>query len=229
MKQKKTPVKKATAPANRRVLIVDDHPLVRLGLAETLAHEPGLGVCGALGTAEEALTAVEKLRPDVVVTDLNLPGKSGLELVKDLATLRPGLPVIVLSMHEEDLYAERCLRAGARGYVMKSEGPDQLADAIRAVLAGGIHVSARTSARILEAVTGRRDPAQHTPVGSLTDRELEIYQWIGHGLSTQEIADRLHISAKTIETHRMHLKTKLGLATAAELVAHAARWMAAGG
>lgn len=228
MKPKK-PAKKTAAPADRRVLIVDDHPLVRLGLTEALAREPGLGVCDACGTAEEALTAVEKLHPEVVVTDLNLPGKSGLELLKDLTALRPGLPVIVLSMHEEDLYAERCLRAGARGYVMKSEGPDQLAAAIRSVLAGGVHVSARISARIVEAVAGRRDAARQSPVGGLTDRELEIFQWIGHGISTQEIADRMHISGKTIETHRMHIKTKLGLRTTAELTAHAARWMAAGG
>ena len=227
--KRKLPPKKNAAPAAKRVLIVDDHPFLRMGLTESLAREPGLSVCGTFGTAEEALTAVGKLAPDVIVADLNLPGKSGLELIKDLAVLRPGLPVIVLSMHDEEIYAERCLRAGGRGYVMKSEGPEALAAAIRHVLAGGVHVSAKTSARIVEGFSGRRDRQKHSPLGALTDREFEIFQWIGRGLSTQEIADRLHISAKTVETHRMHLKTKLGLGTAPELIAYAARWVAAGG
>ena len=189
--------------------------------------EPGLAVCGTCGTAEEALTAVGKLRPDIVVTDWNLPGKSGLELLKDLTALHPGLAVLVLSMHDEEIYAERCLHAGARGYVMKNEGPEKLVAGIRSVLAGGIHVSARTSARIVASFSGQRTREKASPLGGLTDREFEVFQWIGGGLSTQAIADRLHISVKTIETHRIHLKRKLGLATAAELVAYAARWVAA--
>ena len=228
MKRQPASEKTSAAPVAKRVLIVDDHPLLRLGLTEALGREPGLCVCGAVATAEEALTAVEKLHPDVVVADLNLPGKSGLELIKDLASLHPGLPVIVLSMHDEDLYAERCLRAGARGYVMKNEGPEKLADAVCHVLAGGVRVSARTSARILDAFSGRRDREKQTPMGQLTDREFEIFERIGRGFSTQEIADRLHISPKTVETHRMHLKSKLEVATAAELTAYAGRWVAAG-
>ena len=216
------------APAGKRVLIVDDHPFLRVGLVEMLGREPGLCVCGAVASAEEALTAVEQLHPDVVVADLNLPGKSGLELIKDLASLRPGLPVIVLSMHDEDIYAERCLRAGGRGYVMKSEGPEKLANAIRQVLAGGIHVSPQTSARIVETFARRRGAKKQVSVDQLSDREFEIFQWLGRGLSTQEIADRLHISAKTVETHRLHIKGKLGLATVGELVAYAARWAASG-
>jgi len=222
------PAKGTEAQPGKNVLIVDDHPFLRMGLAEALAGEPGLSVCGAVATAEEALTSMEKLRPDVVVTDLNLPGKSGLELIKDLAVLCPDLPVVVLSMHDEHIYAERCLRAGARAYVMKSEGPDKLAIAIRQVLAGGIHVSAETSARVLKAFSGRRDKETETPLGQLTDREFDVFRWMGRGLSTKEIASRLHISAKTIETHRMHIKAKLGVATAAELIAYASRWTAAG-
>ena len=228
MKRKLT-AKKPAPIARKSVLIVDDHPFLRVGLSESLGREPGLSVCGAVGTAEEALTATEKLRPDVVVADLNLPGKSGLELIKDLASMQPGLPVIVLSMHDEEIYAERCLRAGARGYVMKSEGPEKLAAAIRHVLSGGIHVSAKTSAHILSLFSGGGNPKQGSPLGQLTDREFEIFQWIGRGLSTQTIAKRLHISAKTVETHRVHIKTKLDLATASELIAYAARWAAAGG
>ena len=224
--KRKPAVKNKTAPAPKRVFIVDDHPFLRMGMSEALAEDPELCVCGAAAKAEDALSAIEKLKPDIVVTDLNLPGKSGLELIKDLASLRPGLPVIVLSMHDEEIYAERCLRAGARGYVMKSEGAEKLAAAIRHVLAGGIHVSAKTSARVLETFSGRRATKTQTPTGKLSDREFEIFQWIGRGLSTQEIANRLHLSAKTIETHRMHIKAKLGLGTAAELIAYAARWVA---
>ena len=225
---KTKPANQKIAPSeSSRVFIVDDHPFLRLGLSEALGREPGLSVCGTAGSAEEALTAIDKLRPDIVVADLNLPGKSGLELIKDVAALCPGLPVIVLSMHDEDVYAERCLRAGGRGYVMKSEGPEKLAAAIRHVLAGGTHVSAKTSARIVEIFSGRGGQDK-SPLGQLTDRELEVFQWIGRGSTTHDIAERLHISAKTVETHRMHLKTKLGIGTAAELIAHAARWMAAG-
>lgn len=224
----KDPAPENASPADRRVLLVDDHPFLLMGLARALAKEPGLSVCGTAGSAEEALTAVGKLEPDLVLTDLNLPGKSGVELIKDLANLRPGLPVIALSMHEEEVYAERCIRAGARGYVMKSDGPEIMAAAIRHVFAGGIHVSGKTAARILAVFAGQRSGAGRSALGQLTDRELELFQWIGRGLSTQEIADRLHISAKTVETHRMHIKEKLGLGTAAELIAYAARWMAAG-
>lgn len=207
------------------MLIVDDHPFIRLGLSEAIGREPGLMVCSAEANAEAALTAIETLQPDIVVTDLKLQGKSGLELIKDLGKLRPGLPVIVLSMHDEEIYAERCLRAGARGYVMKSDGPEQLVAAIRTVLGGGIHVSADASARIVQAFSGQRPKTPQSPLGKLTDREFEVFQWLGRGLSTQALAERMHISAKTVETHRMHLKSKLGLATAAELIAYAARWV----
>lgn len=227
--KRKLSARKTAAPPRQWVLIVDDHPFLRMGLSEALADEPGLGVSGAVATAEEALKAVEKLRPDVVVADLNLPGKSGLELIKDLVTLYPGLPIIVLSMHDEVIYAERCLRAGARGYLMKSEGPEKLAPAIRHVLAGGIHVSATTSVRILNAFSGTREREREPALSRLTDREFDVFQSIGRGLATKEIADRLHISPKTIETHRMHIKRKLGLATAAELVSYAVRWAAVGG
>ena len=225
--KRKLPVKITVDPPAKRVLIVDDHPFLRMGLTESLAREPGLSVCGAFGTAEEALLAIETMVPDVILADLNLPGKSGLELIKDLAALRPGLPVIVLSMHDEEIYAERCLRAGGRGYLMKSDGPEKLAGAIRHVLAGGVHVSAKTSARIVELFSGRGGREEKSPLGRLTDREFEVFQWMGRGLTTQEIAGRLHISEKTVETHRMHIKTKLGIGTATELVAYAARWVAA--
>lgn len=212
-----------TTPAPRRVLIVDDHPFLRMGLSAALSLESDICVCGAVATAEEALTVVGNLRPDLVLTDLSLPGKSGLDLIKDLITLYPGLPVIALSMHEEDIYAERCLRAGARGYLMKSEAPEKLAAVIRYVLADGIHVSEKTTARIVAAFSGRPTRNEQPALSHLTDREFELFQWIGRGLSTSKIAERMHISAKTVETHRMNIKEKLGLATAGELISFASR------
>lgn len=215
----------------KRVLIVDDHPFLRKGLSDTLSREAGLCVCGEAGSAEEALSIVEKLSPDIVVLDLNLPGKNGLELIKDLKCMQPDLLLIVLSMHDEEVYAERCLRAGASGYVMKIEGLEKLPAAIRVVLAGGIHVSPKISTGILKALAGGR---AETPAASgglisqLTDREFEIFEWLGRGVSTQGIAKRLHLSPKTVETHRAKLKAKLGLETAAELVARAASWVSAG-
>jgi DNA-binding NarL/FixJ family response regulator len=222
--KRKTSAEQPAPLADKRVLIVDDHPFLRMGLTESLVREPGLSVCGAVGTAEEALSAMENLQPDVVVTDLNLPGKSGIELIKDLAAIRPGLPVLALSMHDEEIYAERCLRAGARGYVMKNEGPEKLAAAIRHVLAGGTHVSATTSARILDTFIGRANN-KNSPVSGLSDREFDVFQWMGRGLSTHEIANRMHISPKTVETHRMHIKTKLKIGSVTELVAYASRWV----
>ena len=227
--KRKTPATAGGTPERKRVLIVDDHPLVRMGMAEALRKDDRLVVCGEAASAEAALTAVEELQPDVVVADLNLPGKSGLELIKDLASLRPGLPVIVLSIHEEAIYAERCVRAGSRGYIMKSEAPEKLSAAIRHVLAGGVYVSERTSTSILETLSGRNNARETTPLSRLSDRELDVFRVMGQGLSTHEIADRLHIGAKTVETHRMNLKRKLGLKTVAGLVAYAARWIESAG
>jgi DNA-binding NarL/FixJ family response regulator len=220
---------KRFATTDKRVLIVDDHPFLRLGLTEALGREPGFCVCGAAASAEEALAAIQRLEPDVVVADLKLPGKSGLELIKDLASLWPRLPVIVLSMYEEEVFAERCLRAGARGYVMKNEGVERLAAAIWRVLGGGVDVSSRASECIVEGLSRRRRREPETPLHQLTDRELEVLQWLGRGLSTRDLAHQLHISVKTVESHRLHLKSKLGLATAPELIAYAARSLAADG
>lgn len=217
--------KKSTATQRKRVLIVDDHPFMRGGLARSINSDAGLCVCGEEESAEQALLAVEKLHPDIVVTDISLPGKSGLELIKDLASGHPSLPVLALSMHDESIYAERCLRAGARGYVMKSEDSENLLEAIRHVLGGGTYTSEETTARIVEAFSGRRDSQTQTPLGKLTDREFELFQLIGHGFSTHEIAERMQISAKTVETHRLNIKTKLKIASAVKLTAFAGRWV----
>ena len=215
-----------TAAKNKkRILIVDDHPMMRQGLAQLIGDEADLTVCGEAEKASQALTAVGKLKPDLVLADISLPDKSGLELIKDLRAIQPGLVVLVISMHDESLYAERVLRAGGRGYIMKQEGGKKLMAAIRQVLSGQIYVSEKISARILEGFSGQRAAAGSSPVDKLSDRELEVFQLIGEGIGTREIATQLHLSVKTVEVHRAHIKEKLGLNTAPELVRFAVRWV----
>ncbi len=212
--------------AARRVLVVDDHPIVREGIAQLLGGQADLCMAGAAASAAAARTAVRDLQPDVVVVDISLGRESGLDLVRDLTGEQPGLPILVLSMHDEEIYARRALRAGARGYIMKHEGADLLLQAIRTVLAGDVFVSQRITASLLRTLsTGAAEPAGGGgPVAELTDRELQVYKLIGEGLSTHDIARALHLSSKTVESHRLRIKQKLGLASAAALVAHAAQW-----
>jgi DNA-binding NarL/FixJ family response regulator len=219
----KAPTK--TTPARRRVLVVDDHPIMREGLRQLINHEADLMVCGDSADAAEAMSLICSARPDLVLADISLPGKSGLEMIKDIRAQHPDLPVLVLSMHDEALYAERVLRAGARGYIMKQEGGRKLIQAIQQVLAGQIFVSERMSAKILEIFSGRRGKATSSPVELLTDREFEVFQLIGKGLSTSRIAEQLHLSVKTVEVHRLHIKEKLKLKTAPELIRFAVRWV----
>lgn len=216
---------KAVRKARSRILILDDHPIMRQGLVQLLAHEPDLQVCGEANEAREALAVIPKTLPDLLLADLSLPDRSGLELIKDLQLQFPELKVLVLSMHDESLYAERVLRAGGRGYVMKQEGGRKLLEAIRKVLDGQIYVSEKIAGKILEIFAGRRQQAATSPVELLTDRELEVFQLIGQGLSTQAIASRLSVSVKTVEVHRVNIKSKLQLATLPELVHQAVRWV----
>ena len=216
---------KAARKARHRILILDDHPIMRQGLAQLLAHEPDLQVCGEANEAREAIASIPKTLPDLLLADLSLPDRSGLELIKDLQLQFPELKVLVLSMHDESLYAERVLRAGGRGYVMKQEGGRKLLEAIRKVLDGHIYVSEKIAGKILEIFAGRRQQAATSPVELLTDRELEVFQLIGQGLSTQAIASRLSVSVKTVEVHRVNIKSKLQLATLPELVHQAVRWV----
>ncbi len=222
MKAKKP---KPAAGKPKQLLIVDDHPMMRDGLAALIGAQPDLAVCAQVADAREAMQAIETLRPDLVLMDISLPGKSGLEAIKDLQALAPGLAVLVLSMHDESLYAERVLRAGARGYVMKQEGGKRIMEAIRAVLAGKVAVSEKMSARIMDAFTGHRAQRDTTPVTGLSDREFEVFQLVGRGRSTKEIAEQLHLSPKTVEVHRVNIKAKLKLATSPELVHYAVRWV----
>ena len=208
----------------KRIMVVDDHPMTRNGIADWIRCEQDLSVCAEAQNAEQALEAVSKSNPDLVLADITLPGKSGLELIKDLRAMQPDLPILVISMHDESLYAERVLRAGARGYIMKHEGGDDIIRAIRQVLSGKLYVSEQMSARILEGVSGRQPATQCSAIKQLTDRELEIFQLIGQGLSTQEIANKLHLSAKTVHAHRASIKDKLEIKSVTELISYAARW-----
>jgi len=205
-----------------RVLIVEDHPLLRAGLVHLIRNEPDLEVCYEAASAEHALDLVVSNELDLVITDLTLPGKSGLEFLKDVQSVRSDLPVLVISMHEEVLYAERVLRAGGRGYLMKNEGSEKVLLAIRKVLKGQIYLSETVTDRILGRVTGKGGNAKASGVDAFSDRELEIYQLIGKGISTKQISQQLHLSPKTVEAHRANIKQKLRLKTSEELICHAA-------
>lgn len=215
-----------TARNRRTIFIVDDHPITRYGLIQLINHEADLRVCGEASGAQSALDGLPSARPDLVLVDLTMPGKSGLDFIKDARGLIPGVTVLVMSMHDENIYAERVLRAGARGYIMKSEGGEKLLEAIRRVLDGQVYVSQRISADILDTFTRRSRPGGPT-LGKLSDREFEVFQLIGQGLSTCEVAQRLNLSIKTVGTHRLHIKEKLNLRSSPELIKQAVRWSAA--
>jgi DNA-binding NarL/FixJ family response regulator len=211
-------------PHRRNILLVDDHPIFCEGLSQSLGREPDLAVCGEAPDASQALEAVGRLRPDLVIVDITLPGKSGLELIKDLRALYPSLPMLAVSMHEESLYAARILRAGARGYVMKQEPPQTLLRAIRQVLDGGIYVSQRMSAQILETFSGQRPATSRSPIETLTDREFEIFHLVGQGRQNHEIADQLHLTLKTVVVHQGNIRKKLQLQNSADLLRFAMSW-----
>ncbi len=213
----------------KKILLVDDHPLMRRGQADLLNREPDFVVCGEAGTAREAMEAIAKLKPDLVLVDMALPDKDGLELIKDIQALHPGLPVLAMSMQDESLYAPRVLRAGGRGYLMKQEGPELLAGAIRTVLSGQVALSPRMSAKMLETMVGPAGQTGGGPEANLTDRELEVLRHFGEGWSTDEIAGRLHLSPKTVDVHRGHIKEKLGFKTTPEFTRFAIRWVASQG
>ncbi len=212
--------------AKKTVFIVDDHPMMRDGLAQLIARETDLTVCGEAEEAAEALPQIEKLKPDLALVDITLRSSSGLELIKDIALRAPFTAVLVVSMHDESLYAERVLRAGGRGYIMKQEGGKKIIEGIRRVLTGGAYVSDNISARILDSFSGRSQ--NKSAVESLTDREFEVFQLIGEGLSTTDMAEKLHVSVKTIEVHRVNIKNKLNIPTAPELIRYAVRWLESG-
>jgi DNA-binding NarL/FixJ family response regulator len=220
MKTAKRPsVKVDPGAAKRRVFIVDDHGIVRRGLTELVNGEADLVVCGHGEDAYGSLRAIKDAKPDVCVVDVSLKDSDGIELLKELKAQLPDLPVLILSMHDESLYGERALRAGARGYIMKQEPPEQILDAVRRVLAGQVYVSERMQAMLLDhLVCGSRTPSARLPMDRLTDRELEVFRMIGDGESVKEIADKLFLSQKTVQAHREHIKEKLNFKSSAELL-----------
>jgi DNA-binding NarL/FixJ family response regulator len=206
-------------------LIVDDHPFMRAGLAQLIDKQPGLMVCGEAGNPADAIAEIAKGPVDLVLTDITMPGRSGIEFIKDLQATHPKLPILVVSMHDEVIYAERVLRAGARGYIMKEAGGENLLAALRQVLSGEVYVSPKMSARILGGLSGRKPRGSSSPIEKLTDREFEVFQLIGQGKSTRDIAKQLHLSSKTVDVHRGHIKEKLDLKDTTALVRHAVRWV----
>jgi DNA-binding NarL/FixJ family response regulator len=220
--------KKGQGKANqgkKKILIVDDHPIVRRGLAELVNQEAGLVVSGQAEDAHQAMEAIRAQEPDMVIVDISLKETSGLELIKDIKTRHPGLPVLTLSMHDESLYAERALRAGARGYIMKQQATEELIMAIRKVLDGHVYVSDTVAAKMVRKLVGRGPDVGASAIDRLSDRELEVFRLIGEGHGTRQIAEKLHLSVKTIETYRAHIKEKLNLADSAELLQHAIQWV----
>ncbi len=213
----------AGAGAKARVMLVDDHPIVRQGLANLIDAESDLVVCAQVESADEAMRVLPDEKPDVVVVDISLGDRSGLELVKDIRARWPDMPMLVLSMHDELLYAERALRAGAKGDIMKQEATEKVLEGIRKVLDGELYVSERMAARLMDQAVNAK-PAGTNPLSRLSDRELEVFTMIGHGLGTREIANKLILSIKTVEAHREHIKEKLNLRSGTELMRYAVQY-----
>jgi DNA-binding NarL/FixJ family response regulator len=214
----------AAKEEKRRILLVDDHPIVRQGLGELIDAEKDLAVCGTAESMNAALEQMPTLKPDLVVVDISLRGSNGIELLKNIKVRYPKMKVLMLSMHDEGLYAVRALRAGASGYIMKQEATDKVIEAARKVLSGEIYLSDKMEKKMMQQLVGGRTARTGSPLEDLSDRELEVFNLIGQGKGTRQIAEELHLSIKTIESHRAHIKEKLGLKSATELVQHAIQW-----
>lgn len=211
-------------PRKKTVFVVDDHPIVRQGLTLLINQECDLAVCGEAEEMHSALRAIQTCKPDILILDISLNGPDGLELLKNIRMISPRLPVLVLSMHDESIYAERALRAGANGYIMKQEATGKVLVALRRILSGEIYVSERIANSMLRHYVRGGHPQQQSSVSDLTDRELEVFRLIGEGQGTRQIAEALHLSVKTVESYQAHIKDKLSLRSARELVQHAVEW-----
>lgn len=211
-------------PDRKRVFLVDDHPMVRERLALLIDQQEDIHVCGEAGDAPEAIEGIEKTRPDIAVIDLSLRNSNGLDLIKDLKARGCNIPLLVLSMHEENLYAERVLRAGAMGYVSKQENTRTILQAIRQVLDGGIHVSPVLASKLVKRMVGGIQP-ETSDVSKLADRELEVFLLIGKGHATRKIAENLSLSVKTVESYRARIKEKLGINDGVQLLQRAVQWI----
>jgi DNA-binding NarL/FixJ family response regulator len=205
----------------KTVFVVDDHPLLRQGLALLINREPDLAVCGEAEEAQGAMKKIAAEKPDILIADISLNGPDGLDLLKNLRTLYPNLPVLVLSMHDESIYAERALRARANGYIMKQEATEKVLVAVRRILGGDIYLSDRMANKLLQQYISGASSDINSRLSALSDRELEVFRLIGEGRSTRQIAEKLHLSIKTVETYQAHIKEKLSLHSGRELVQHA--------
>ena len=214
----------STAPKCARILLVDDHPLVRERLAEVINREEDLSISGEAEDRHEAIEAILAKPPDLVIVDLTLKSSDGLELIKDIRSRWPKMRMLVVSMHDESLYAERVIRAGAMGYITKQEATRKILLAIRRVLAGGVYLNEKISNRIISRLTAGADSVTATPAELLADREFQVFELTGRGLNTCDIAHRLHIAVKTVETYRARIKEKLNLKDASELLQLAITW-----
>jgi DNA-binding NarL/FixJ family response regulator len=214
----------SSAPAKKRILVVDDHPIVRQGLALLINREADLLVCGEAEDAMGAMHVLASAKPDVLIVDLSLSGPDGLDLLKNIRTTHPSLPVLILSMHDELIYAERALRAGANGYIMKQVATEKVLVAVRRILAGEIYVSDRIANRMLRHYITGSGTTRRSSIAELSDRELEVFRLIGEGHGTRQIAEELHISIKTVESYQAHIKDKLSLRSSRELMQHAIQW-----
>src|ERR1700689_806131 len=212
------------AVTKKRILVVDDHPIVRQGLALLINREPDLVVCGEAEEAMGALHVLASARPDVLIVDISLNGPDGLDLLKTIRTTHPTLPVLILSMHDELIYAERALRAGANGYIMKQEATEKVLVAVRRILSGEIYVSDRIANKMLKHYITGAGTLRNSSIADLSDRELEVFRLIGEGHGTRQIAEELHLSIKTVESYQAHIKEKLSLRSARELMQHAIQW-----
>ena len=210
-----------TVQTPRRLVVVDDHPIVRKGIQSLLAEEADLEICGEAESASEALGVIRKTHPHAIIVDISLKGTDGIELTKFVRAEFAKLPILIMSMHDETLYAERALRGGANGYIMKQEIADNVVNALRTVLKGEIYVSDGIRQTLLGRISGKIDASEASPLERLSDRELEVFRLIGQGHGTRQIAENLHLSVKTIETYRAHIKEKMNIDNATELVRQA--------
>lgn len=213
-----------TKQSPTRILIIDDHPLLRQGIVALINSQKDFTVCGEVVDPRQAIASVQKTNPEAIILDLSLNGSNGIEVLKNLKAQFPKIKVLVLSMHDETIYAPRVLRAGALGYIMKQEAPETVIAALRKVLNNEVYLSAHMGSKLLNSFTGRRD-GLGSPVELLSDRELEVFNLMGQGIGTRDIAEKLHLSVKTVESHRAHIKEKLNLENGGQLVRHAIQWV----